>query len=259
VGVQVSDTTTTGTTIQGNLIGTDAGGVAPLANGVAGVRITDAAGTTVGGVATGEANVIAGNAGAGVAISGASASGNQVRGNAMFGNAGLGIDLGNDGATANDPDDPDGGPNGLQNAPLIDAAHLELDGTFVITTTIDSLALNSAYPLQLDLYQADSTNAGQRLLATTLMSSPGSSVASLSPSSLINIISSDRIVATVTDANGNTSEFSPVALVTGYEAIMVTTAVDTIAADGGCSLREAISAANTGTTVNECVNDGRAR
>src|SRR4051794_19734990 len=38
--------------------------------------------------------------------------------------------------------------------------------------------------------------------------------------------------------------------------IVVTTVADTVAADGACSLREAIQAANTNATVNECVHDG---
>ena len=40
--------------------------------------------------------------------------------------------------------------------------------------------------------------------------------------------------------------------------LVVTTTADTVAVDGNCSLREAIQAANTKTTVNECTHDGSA-
>ena len=38
--------------------------------------------------------------------------------------------------------------------------------------------------------------------------------------------------------------------------LQVTTTADSLSNDGACSLREAITAANTNTTVNECVHDG---
>ncbi|HEX5691778.1 MAG TPA: CSLREA domain-containing protein, partial [Roseiflexaceae bacterium] len=38
--------------------------------------------------------------------------------------------------------------------------------------------------------------------------------------------------------------------------LAVTTNADTVAADGACSLREAIAAANSNTSVNECLHDG---
>ena len=56
--------------------------------------------------------------------------------NSIFANEGLGIDLGDDGVTANDANDEDSGVNGLQNAPVITLAEasdiagtLDSDGT----------------------------------------------------------------------------------------------------------------------------------
>jgi hypothetical protein len=72
--------------------------------------------------------VITGNGGPGVTV--LSGSGHTIRGNSIYGNAGLAIDLGD--VTANDTRDIDGGPNGLQNAPVVTAADeigLSVSGT----------------------------------------------------------------------------------------------------------------------------------
>lgn len=59
------------------------------------------------------------NNGAGVAIEGDTSTGNRVYANRVIGNAGLPIDLGNDGPTANDPNDTDIGPNTRLNYPVV--------------------------------------------------------------------------------------------------------------------------------------------
>ena len=50
------------------------------------------------------------------------AAGNRVLGNVIFSNTGLGIDLGANGVTNNDTDDPDTGANNFQNFPVITSA-----------------------------------------------------------------------------------------------------------------------------------------
>jgi CSLREA domain-containing protein len=71
---------TSGTQVQGNLIGTDVSGTTALGNGSHGVAIPAAPGNTIGGTTAGTRNVISGNAGLGISIS-QSSTGNVVQGN----------------------------------------------------------------------------------------------------------------------------------------------------------------------------------
>jgi CSLREA domain-containing protein len=118
-----------GNVIRGNFIGTDKNGAA-MGNGAHGITIgTD--GTHVGGFdfrrgssRNFAANVIANNGLDGVQVSGVD---NTIRGNSIYSNADLGIDLAPAGPTPNDPQDPDGGANDLQNCPML--AFAETAGT----------------------------------------------------------------------------------------------------------------------------------
>src|SRR5215212_9904723 len=67
---------------------------------------------------------------------GAPSDGNSVFSNRIYDNRVLGIDL-DDGVTANDDDDPDAGPNNLQNFTLITSA-TRSGGTTTITGTLNS-------------------------------------------------------------------------------------------------------------------------
>jgi titin len=70
--------------IEGNYIGTNLGGTAPLPNLQYGVSLTKVGGNTIGGTATGAGNLISGNAIAGVYLTGNAATGtagNTVQGN----------------------------------------------------------------------------------------------------------------------------------------------------------------------------------
>jgi hypothetical protein len=135
-GVRVRDPGTLGTRVQGNLIGLRQDGANARANGV-GVHVSDGArDTKVGGPAATNANWIAGNTGAGVLVEAASTRGVDVNRNRIFRNTGLGINLkppgeGIEVPTANDLDDPDTGPNALQNFPLIGLATGDSGGLFV--------------------------------------------------------------------------------------------------------------------------------
>ena len=134
-GVHLGTSSATGNKIIGNYIGLDSTSAFPLGNGVSGgggtapgVWIEDAANnvvggtfeTTVNGTLEGDFNFIKYNLqNGGVVVTGAAATGNSILHNYIYGNAGLGIDLGNDGVSGNDPFDGDNGPNNLQNAPSV--------------------------------------------------------------------------------------------------------------------------------------------
>jgi hypothetical protein len=94
------------------------------------VAITGASGNTIGGTVDAAANKIALNSSRGVIVVGDAATGNSILRNSIFGNGippGLSIDLNggtedDDKVTANDAQDPDTGPNGLQNFPVLTSA-----------------------------------------------------------------------------------------------------------------------------------------
>jgi hypothetical protein len=87
--------------------------------------------------------VIAFNGGDGVQVATTAGVANTIRGNSIFSNgttaSHLGIDLGPDGVTPNDAKDPDGGPNGLQNFPVITSA-LVTGSTKTVAGTLNSTA-----------------------------------------------------------------------------------------------------------------------
>ncbi len=241
-GVRIGGTSNV---VAGNYIGVDATGAGSLPNGRDGVRINNGQNNRIGtdndGINDeGEANVIAYNTQRGIRIAGNVATGNQVFGNLIFSNTLAGIDLGTDGSTPNDtdPDDEDTGPNNLQNYPDIDSATLAA-GSVMVTYLVDSHPDHAAYPLRIDFYRADVNGQGQHWLGSDSYTEDdynGTSAASKTqagtfktttfiPASVTPALSStDTIVATATDADGNTSEFNatptllPVELVS-FEAV----------------------------------------
>ena len=119
--------------IFGNLIGTGAAGT-PLPNAT-GVSVSTSGfspGVFVGSPAAGFGNVIARNSGPGVAV-GTNRNSVYVQGNDIFLNGGLGIDLGNNGPTANTPNlfPNSGAPNGGQNTPFITFVRYDAANTFI--------------------------------------------------------------------------------------------------------------------------------
>ena len=196
--------------VQGNLIGTNQDGSTPLGNGVDGRD--DRAELTTSSVAppSVRGNTIAFNSGAGVAIFG---SGNAIEHNAIFSNAGLGIDLGGDGVTLNDPGDADDGANGLQNFPVLTSA-------FSSGTPRSSRArwkVPPAAPSRSSSSPAASLiptgfGQGQQYLGSAMVTTDSNGQAHFTVTLPVAIPADALLTATATDAGNNTSEFSQAAV-----------------------------------------------
>jgi len=249
--------------IQGNYIGTNPSGD-DLGTFNAGIDVSGS-GHTIGGTASGEANTISNN-GLGVRLR--TGTGHSVRGNRIFENSNLGIDLGGDGRTANDPGDGDDGVNRLQNAPEIQSADYN-DGENEITVTFSvpsdpSLTGSgaSAYPLTIDFYRADDDGGeGDRFLGTVSYAASdytNGPVVTATFTPTVFATESESLIATATDADGNTSEFAENAEPLRGDEFVVDATGDAGDADlgddtcddgnGNCTLRAAIQQANATTS-----------
>ncbi|MGA2806201.1 MAG: right-handed parallel beta-helix repeat-containing protein [Acidimicrobiales bacterium] len=90
-GVAITGAGTSSNAVQGNYIGTQAGGTGPLGNGSAGILINGGAtSNTVGGTVPGTRNVIAYNVRAGVRVGGPATAGASILGNSIFANGSTG-------------------------------------------------------------------------------------------------------------------------------------------------------------------------
>lgn len=201
--------------IQGNYIGVAANGSSDLGNKEYGVDISQGCvGNSIGGFANGEGNRIAFNDLAGIRVSEygtAYSYNNSLRGNAVFANSGLGIDLwaSEAGVTPNDPGDADSGPNHLQNFPVLSTITAG-DNQVVIVGTLTSTS-NTAYAL--DFYansvcDPSGYGEGERYLGAANVSTGNTGHANFTVTLPVNVIVGQRITATATDPDGNTSEFS---------------------------------------------------
>jgi hypothetical protein len=177
-GVRIRDAGADGNRVLGNFIGTDPGG-ADLGNGLSGVSIEGGDENRIGDDAD-PGNTIAHNGDDGVTVE--SGDGNSVLRNSIRDNTNLGIDLGADGPTENDPNDIDTGANGLQNGPEIQSA----------TTTGVEWELDSQQQTiyRLEFFSCDRAGAGEgeTFLGATTM---------------------------ITDANGNADDTTPLAVPAG--------------------------------------------
>ena len=201
---------TDGTVIEGNFIGTQADGIAPLGNARNGVTIThDSALTTVGGASAGAGNRIAFNGDEGVGVH-ATGTGNAIRSNSIFANGALGIDLNGDGPTPNDSLDTDTGPNDYQNFPIIQSVtngattHIvgKLDSTPATTFDLDFYANPACSNFPREFLE------GQTYLGSSQVTTDGSGHATFDVTLPVATEAGARISATATDPSGNTSEFS---------------------------------------------------
>lgn len=211
-GILLESSSAIGNQVLGNYIGVSAD-LGALGNAGDGIRIKAGARFNQVGTATAAgANIISHNRGNGISIESSESIGNAVRGNAIFGNDLLGIDLGDDGSTGNDPGDPDTGPNTLQNSPVLVSARSD-----AFATVIAGLVNGSPHAvMQVDFF-INSPEGGyaQLLLGSVEVKTDAEGngafdTAFARPSSI-----TESVIATATDADGNTSEFSgPVPILT---------------------------------------------
>ncbi|HEX8073006.1 MAG TPA: LamG-like jellyroll fold domain-containing protein [Pyrinomonadaceae bacterium] len=227
-GVEISGGAATGNLVQGNYIGTDVSGTAPLGNSTDGVFISGASfnntggasGNIIGGAAAGAGNVIAFNARDGVRVNAGTGvgggTGNSIRANSIFSNSSLGIDLAGNGLTPNDACDPDTGPNNLQNFPVLTSA-VSAGGNTTVQGTLNSTP-NTQFTVEFfssPTCDAAGNGEGQTYLGAATVTTDASCVATIN-ATLPSATSAGQVVtATATDPNGNTSEFSACRTVTG--------------------------------------------
>lgn len=204
-GIHIENPSANGNMVQGNFIGLAADGLSPLGNDFHGIIIQlDASNNHIGGTGPGEGNRIgyarmADFDGVRVLDQGV---GNSIRGNAIVNPSGLPIDLGNGGPTANDVGDADDGSNLLQNYPVLNVAtgrfaiHIsgELSSRPQQTYLLDFYLTTTSNQLRLGEAQVATDGGGQAVFAVTFTNTLGAT---------------GTVAATATDADGNTSEFSP--------------------------------------------------
>ena len=209
IGIRADPAFGAGSVIQGNLIGTDISGTVDLGNTSHGITST-AQNITV------EGNTIAFTASRGIIVS--LGTGNTILSNSIFSTGKLGIDLGHNGVTPNDPGDGDIGANNLMNFPVISLATNNGANT-IVEGTID-------------------TQPGEVIIEFFSNTAPGPSGfgegetvlgrATVSVSGVTGFIVTlpavplgDFITATATDVEGNTSEFSAAIPVTRLFRLVV--------------------------------------
>ena len=205
-----------GMTVQGNAVGVDDSGIAPLPNTGAGMNLlsSGSAPNVIGAAVPGGpgANHIAYNLGRGIAVT--QGTRHTMRGNSIHDNGALGISLGgSDKPLADDPGDANGYTiNGGQNFPIIESATM-VGSDLHITGILNS---HPSTTFDLDFYANPACSRfpfdfvqGQTWIGSTQVTTDASNIAAIDvtiPGLKLELGS--RITATATDAQGNTSEFS---------------------------------------------------
>ena len=196
------------------------------------------------------------NGGAGIAV--VSGSRNRIMSASLIDNAQLGIDLGSDGLTPNDPVDEDSGPNGLQNFPTLTAA-VRNRSDITISGVLHSKP-GSTYAIHVAAVErCDPSGHGEadRLLpvrefhVTTDSAGTADFTERIERTQHVGLPKLDDLVtATATDSAGNTSEIGRCIAVSpgGEDRAISVNAPDDVddgsCTEGHCSLREAIGASN---------------
>jgi len=209
------------TTLLRNVVGVSSDGARDFGNTQAGIEVVDSSGHSIGNGDPLLGNTIRFNGTHGVVVRGNS-TGIRVSANTLFGNAQLGIDLGGDGPTRNDPDDADNGPNTQLNFPVLERVLYGSD-----QVVVEGIAPAGA---RVEAYLADDDASGfgegRRFLGAATEGAPtdldgragtyddpvagtGSGGRFRFEFSISGLQQNLQFTALAIDANGNTSEFSP--------------------------------------------------
>jgi hypothetical protein len=156
-------------------------------------------------------NIIANNGRNGVMVfehgaSTTNADKNKIRRNSIYNNSLLGIDLGDDGITLNDPSDPDSGANEFVNFPVLFNLGWS-SGTVYVSGTVNINTSPTAAVVDIFKIQTGTSSGygqGKVYLGTLVPNSSSQFSGSFSGTYTLG----DSLCAVLTDTFGNSSEFS---------------------------------------------------
>lgn len=201
-----------GNVVQGNYIGTDIAGTGDIRNFGAGVSITNGFNNVIGAAlnnpVAGSGNIIGFNGVTQTGVHIHSGTGNSVLSNSIFSSVGLGIDLGDDFVTQNDPGDADVGANNLQNFPVLTSASFS-NNVITVQGTLNS---TPGTTFRLEFFGSPAGNPsgygeGQFDRGAENITTDANGNASFTHQTTA-LSGGGVITATATDPSGNTSEFS---------------------------------------------------
>ncbi|MFY9223101.1 MAG: CARDB domain-containing protein, partial [Blastocatellia bacterium] len=248
-GINFLGSGTNNNTVAGNFIGVLSNNAA-RGNALSGVMFADNASINT----VGPGNVLAFNSRNGVTvgqtITGNGVSRNTITRNSIFSNVGLGIDLGNNGPTANDDNDVDNGPNTLLNFPQITSV-VNNGNSITVTGTVDvanpMTARVEIFTNTLPVPGSDPTGFGE---GQTFVASPTPNAQGMFTATFTS--SPNIVVSSITiDSMGNTSEFSAVFQLGGGQADLIVRnlVVTPTTVNAGGMIQVAFTLVNQGTAT----------
>lgn len=196
--ISLHDAGTSGNLVEGNRIGTDAAGTAPLGNFNGVVANGGASGNVVGGTSAGDANAVAFNGVYGVYVGDQTSVGDSIERNSIFGNGVAGILL-------------QGGGNHAQAAPAIASVTTDAAAT-TIRLSLAGFAPSTGFRLEVFLSSGCGAGQGKTFLGARTVTTDAGGVATASLS-VSPVAAGQRLTATATSkATGDTSAFSACAV-----------------------------------------------
>ncbi|MCB1559767.1 MAG: right-handed parallel beta-helix repeat-containing protein [Xanthomonadales bacterium] len=158
-------------------------------------------------------NTLVYNSNDGVRVGTTSGTRNRIEQNSFSDNGDLGIDINDDGYTANDVGDMDSGANNIQNHPVITALVGGV-GELSVTYRVDTNTVRAAYPLSVDFYlNGGGTNQGRTFIQSDVyaesVTPPATNYEKTITVTLPAGVSTGGLTSMVIDSDGSSSEFSP--------------------------------------------------